>query len=246
MKIGSIEITSSRVIVALAVLVNIQGAIGHGTIPLTHMVPATWIDAITSWHNFLAYVGTAIMGAVAAPEAFAARPLSVTPTIVKALIVTFALSFLVGGGSAQAATKPPKVDIVQTLSDAFAKLAAKGTAGLESADALASAIDPDTNQMVDAVAHACYPALIKFVGALPKPSGSSDTDVFVIYERARIARLTIQKGLPSYLQIGCAPLVQDEANLMTAILAIAGVAVGTGGLSLPALPGLLPAISILK
>jgi hypothetical protein len=61
-----------------------------------------------------------------------------------------------------------------------------------------------------------------------------------------MARLTIQKGLPSYLQIGCAPLVQDEANLLTAILGIAGVAVGTGGLSLPALPGLLPAISILK
>jgi hypothetical protein len=167
-------------------------------------------------------------------------------TVAKILLVAFALSFLLAGGSAQAATKPAKVDVVQSLSDAFAKLAAKGTAGLESADALASAIDPDTNQMVDAVAHACYPALIKFVGALPKPSGSSDTDVFVIYERARIARLTIQKGLPSYLQIGCAPLVQDEANLLTAILGIAGVAIGTSGLSLPALPGLLPAISILK
>jgi hypothetical protein len=144
------------------------------------------------------------------------------------------------------ASTKPKADVAQTLSDAFAKLAAKGTAGLEAADTLASAIDPDTNQMVDPVAHACYPALIKFVGALPKPSGSIDADVFVVYERARIARLTIQKGLPAYLQIGCAPLVQDEANLLVAILGIAGVAVGTGGLSLPALPGLLPALSILK
>jgi hypothetical protein len=180
------------------------------------------------------------------PSSVSSTPPNVLPTIAKMLLVAFALSAFLAGDSAHAATKPPKVDIVQTLSDAFAKLAAKGTAGLESADALASAIDPDTNQMVDAVAHACYPAMIKFVGALPKSSGLADTDVFVIYERARIARLTVQKGLPSYLQIGCAPLVQDEANLLTAILGIAGVAVGTAGLSIPALPGLLPALSILK
>jgi hypothetical protein len=163
------------------------------------------------------------------------NPGSIVPPAVAKAIALFAVlvlgTILVISPSHAATKASAKSDPVQTLSDAFEKLAAKGTAGLEAADALASAIDPETNQMVDPIAHACFPARIKFIGGLPKPSTTPQVDIFVIYERARIARLTLQKGLPAYLQLGCAPLTQNEANFWAALLGIAGISVGTAGLA---------------
>jgi hypothetical protein len=107
MKIGGVEVTTDRVIVALAVLINIQGAIGHGGVSLTHMVPAEYTDGIIAWNNFLAYVGATIMGAVAAPRAFSAIPAPNLPTVVKVLMVAFLpLGFLaMASGPVQAQVK---------------------------------------------------------------------------------------------------------------------------------------------
>lgn len=106
MKIGNVDITANRAIVALAVLVQLQGGIGHGAVSLTNMVPAGWIESIVAWNNFLAYVGTAIMGAVALPGAINGRQLVPSvPTVVKVLIAAFALSLFLPMDRAQAQVK---------------------------------------------------------------------------------------------------------------------------------------------
>ena len=143
--------------------------------------------------------------------------------------------------SAAGVTAKP-VDLAAILD----KLAAKGVADLQAADQLAAAVDPDTQKVNDPIAHACYPALIKFIGSLPKPPAEgTETGPALVFERARMSRKLVQAGLPDYLKIGCAPLVQDEANFLIKVLALVGVTFGTGGLALPALPGLLPALPLL-
>lgn len=129
MKIGGVEITANRVIVALAVLINIQGGIGHGSISMTNMVPAGWIDPIISWNNFLAYVGTAIMGALAAPGAFTPRPVSI-PTVVKILLVALALALFLPVAPGHAAVKLGPV--AQKVVDDFAGQATAKTANAAS------------------------------------------------------------------------------------------------------------------
>lgn len=94
----------------LGLLVTIEQAIGHGTVSLTNLVPESWAPYITSWCNFLAFVGTAIMtyqAAVSAPLPGPAANTSIAPTatVVKVLLIAFALSFLVAGGSAMAQVK---------------------------------------------------------------------------------------------------------------------------------------------
>ena len=136
----------------------------------------------------------------------------------------------------------------ETVARLKGDIAAKGTADLQAADDVAAAVDADTGKMADPIAHACYPALIKFIGGLPKsPSDGSAPGPAVVFERARLARKMIQAGLPDSLKIGCAPLVQDEAGFFVKILALAGVTVCTGGLAglaIPAVPGLLSALPL--
>lgn len=244
----------------LGIIVTIQMAIGQGAVPLTNVFPADWIPYVVGWSQFLGFIGTTVMTALfgysaQSPGPFVKLPDIKVPDTVTKAVVMFAV--LLGGLVLTAAPSHAqilhravakaavKIDPGKNLSDALARLAAKGTADLEAADALASAIDPDTNKMVDPVAHACYPAMIKFIGSLPKASDTEPAGVAEVFERARIARKLVQNGLPDYLKIGCAPLVQDEAIFVTKILALAGIAVGTGGLAIPAVPGLLSAVPIL-
>jgi len=120
------------------------------------------------------------------------------------------------------AAAPSLSSIITQLDSFLEQLSAKSISDLEAADALAAQTDPTTNQPVDALAHACYPALIKFVQSLPAPP-SGQVGPAVIYERTRILRMTVQNGLPNYLKIGCAPLVQDESTLLVKIAALLGV-----------------------
>lgn len=103
--------------IGLAVLLE-QG-IGHGTVSLTNLVPEAWAPYITSWCNFLAFVGTTIMTGQAAFSSPAAGPLvdappkSVTPTVIKILLAAFVLSMFLPMGQAAAQTKrvaAPAVD----------------------------------------------------------------------------------------------------------------------------------------
>lgn len=63
----------------LGLLVTIEQAIGHGTVSLTNLVPMSWAPYITSWCNFLAFVGTAIMTYQAAASSPSAGPLVAPP-----------------------------------------------------------------------------------------------------------------------------------------------------------------------
>lgn len=142
------------------------------------------------------------------------------------------------GAPAKAASRP---DVLTQISTALSQLAAKGTADIQAADALASAIDPVTKQMKDPIAHACYPAEIQFIQNLPAvPTSSAGLGPVQLFEMKRLAVILVKGGLPSYLVIGCAPLFQDEANIFVKLAAMVGVAVAVpaGGFALPALGGL--------
>lgn len=107
----------------LGLLVAIEQAIGHGTVSLTNLVPADWAPYITSWCNFLAFVGTSIMtyqAAVSSPTAGPAinTPIAPTSTVVKILLVAFALSAFLATGSAQAQTPRLTGNIVRDIQTA--------------------------------------------------------------------------------------------------------------------------------
>jgi hypothetical protein len=100
--------------VYLGMLVAIEQAIGHGTVSLTNLVPADWATYITSWCNFLAFVGTSIMTYQAAVSSSNAGPLiapipDLMKPVVKILIAAFVLSMFLAGGSAQAAQRIARV-----------------------------------------------------------------------------------------------------------------------------------------
>lgn len=241
----------------LGLLVTIETAIGQGSVSLTNVIPIEWAPYVKAWCSLLSFIGTAVMTAMSAYSSKASGPLvntkpPVTPAIAVLIGAGMLMAMLMSGSTANAQPKFPPLPLKAPasangdLGSILDKLAAKGTADLQAADDLASAINPDTNQVNDAIAHACYPALIKFINALPKPpADGSPPGPALLFERARMTRKLVQSGLPDYLKIGCAPLVQDEAHLFIRVLALVGVAVGTGGLSLPALPGLLPALPVL-
>ena len=95
----------------LGLLVTIEQAIGHGTVSLTNLVPVSWAPYITSWCNFGAFVGTAIMTYQAAVSAPLPGPAANTPisptTVAKILLIAFLpLAVMAGAGDAKATPLP--------------------------------------------------------------------------------------------------------------------------------------------
>ena len=92
-----------KYIMWLGIAVGIEQAIGHGTVSLTNIIPLAWAPYVTSWCNLLAFIGTSIMTYQAAVSGPQTGPLipppSITTTVIKVLLVAFALSFLVAGNS---------------------------------------------------------------------------------------------------------------------------------------------------
>jgi len=91
-----------KYIMWLGIVVGIEQAIGHGTVSLTNIIPAEWSPYVTSWCNLLAFFGTSVMtyqAAVSGPQTGPFLPPSITPTVIKVLLVAFALSFLVASNS---------------------------------------------------------------------------------------------------------------------------------------------------
>ena len=115
---------------------------------------------------------------------------------------------------AQTTTNP---DGTTTTVDPLAKIATFTIADLQNADAEAVAAN-------DVVAHACYPALIKFVTELQAQNASSTgqpltvSGAFSAFQKARNVRRSVAAGggfsVPDYLKLGCAPLVLDEQQLL--------------------------------
>lgn len=96
------------------------------------------------------------------------------------------------------------------------------------------AADADAVANNDQIAHACYPALIKFVQSVQ--GSSTNTTVagaFSAFQKARDLGNQAQAGVPTYLTIGCAPLVVDTQTLMTKLAAIGVGSAATAGAIFP-------------
>ena len=246
----------------LGCLIIIEQAIGQGTVSLTNIVPATWAPHITALCNLLAFIGTTIMTGQAAFSSPSAGPLtdtkSVSPaTVVKILLVAFALSlFLPMGAEAKTVKAAPAVDPLQKLMDDITSIEATVVAGtiaaINEADADASTLTnpADPTSLRDPISHACYPAQIKFLQSLPQVQAIKAPvpyNLIVLFQRKRDLIATIKAGLPTYLKIGCAPLLGDEITIFNQTLGMIGVTAGAGvltGLFPAAAPLTLPALTL--
>ena len=125
------------------------------------------------------------------------------------------------------------------------KLVADVTADLQAADADAGtvvlqAVGTTPATVRDPISHACYPALIQFLGSLPAATPvQGNIIVAQLFQKKRDFIAQIQAGLPSYLKLGCAALLGDEVKILTTALGMVGITVATGGLG-----GLLPAATL--
>lgn len=81
--------------------------VASGTINFTGALPELWVPIVTKWCGILGAINSTILTAASGyssskPGPMVNLPASVTQPAVKILLVAFALSFLVAGGSAQA------------------------------------------------------------------------------------------------------------------------------------------------
>lgn len=145
------------------------------------------------------------------------------------VVLTLALAACGSTGSAQAPTTQ-----APTGPDPLTQIAQFTIADLQAADMDAVAHN-------DAISHACYPALIRFVSELQgNIAGATVKGAFSAFQRARDLRLGYQSGLPVYLKLGCAALVQDETALLIKLGAIGAGAAIVGPLAPAAVAPLTP------
>jgi hypothetical protein len=78
----------------LGLAVIIEQGIGHGTVSLTNLIPVDWAPYVTSWANFLAFVGTSIMTYQAAVSSPAPGPLVGAPPSLNAVAKVLLIAFL--------------------------------------------------------------------------------------------------------------------------------------------------------
>lgn len=118
------------------------------------------------------------------------------------------------------------------------------------ADLQAALADANAQTPPDTTAAPCYTALIAIVQspiANPLPAGPG---VFQALQKARDAKANLAAilsptGPLQGLNIACAPLVMSVNNTLLALGVTTGLVVGTGGLAVPALPGLAGILALL-
>lgn len=141
-----------------------------------------------------------------------------------------AVAILLTATTTFAATRTAPAPSQSIVDRIVAKLNADGQKlvdDINAADAIAVANN-------DTIAHACYPAEVKFLQSLqglPKvPAGAG---IVTAFEIKRVLGQIVKKGLPDYLVIGCAPLMQDEATIFIKIMGQLGIAISlpAGGLA---------------
>lgn len=137
----------------LGLLVTIEQAIGHGTVSLTNLVPSSWAPYITSWCNFLAFTGTAIMTYQAAVSAPVSGPAANTPIspiakpVVIVAILFIGLFAMNGPASAQTG------NIIKDIAAARSKTPTpKAVNSVPAAAASSTTTDPLTKLMDDLAA----------------------------------------------------------------------------------------------
>ena len=89
-----------KYIMWLGFLIYLEKGVGQGAISLTNMIPESWIPHVLAWCNGLAWGGVGLMTTLAAFSSNATGPLikdppTITPAVVKVLLISFAVSFLV-------------------------------------------------------------------------------------------------------------------------------------------------------
>jgi len=99
------------------------------------------------------------------------------------------------------------------------------------------AADADAVLHNDVIAHACYPALIKFVQSSPLNNPTTTVvGAFSAFQAARDIKTNVTGfTVPDYLKLGCAPLVMDVQTFLIQLAAIGY----TGGVLAPFAPVLI-------
>lgn len=135
--------------------------------------------------------------------------------------------------------------IMSDIASIKADLIAGTIADIQAADGGASiVVNASTGDVRDPISHACYPALVKFLGSLPTAAPPSGAFTLVqLFQRKRDFVMQLQAGIPSYLKLGCSALLGDEQQILIKGLGLVGIAVGANmlapGLGSFAMPGLL-------
>lgn len=148
--------------------------------------------------------------------------------------------------SAPASTTAPvnSIDALMAKLDKIASDIVAGVVGdINAADLDAGQLlnPADPTSFKDPIAHACYPAEVKFLQALPTATPTTGNYVVVqLFQKKRDFVNQLKAGLPDYLKIGCGALLGDETQIFISTMAMVGVTVATGGIS-----GLLPAAAML-
>lgn len=81
----------------------------------------------------------------------------------------------------------------------------------------------DAQQVGDTVAAACYMVLIPYVQANVKNPLPGQLGAFIAFQKARDLQSTINAGVPSQINVACAPLVLDAANTVIGLGAKVGI-----------------------
>lgn len=109
----------------LGILIVLEQAVGHGTVSLTNVVPASWVPYVTSWCNLLAFFGTTIMTALAAPGRV---PAAVAKVVAWLAVGGLTLAMLAGPALAQGTSrKAAPVPVAAPVQQGSGELQTLGT-----------------------------------------------------------------------------------------------------------------------
>jgi hypothetical protein len=135
---------------------------------------------------------------------------------IKRLFSSLLVTFLATGC---ATVSLPQHPAPQSLGEVFANLQGDLVIDLAAADVIAVAHN-------DALGHACYPVLAKYLPGQGKPTVDQIKGAFSAFEEARATRLGVEgkvsSGIPTELKLACAPLLMDEQQFILRLAAIAG------------------------
>lgn len=76
----------------------------------------------------------------------------------------------------------------------------------------------------DPISHACWPAAVQFLQSIPAVAAPSGKYVGAqLFQAKRDFIAQLQAGLPTYLKLGCAPLLGDEVNIAVQVFNMVGI-----------------------
>lgn len=126
-----------------------------------------------------------------------------------------------------------------------------GTAAVLAADGVTvvtPAVAATPAVVKDAISHACYPASVKFLQSLPVAAKLTGKFVGVqLFQKKRDFVAQLRAGLPTYLKLGCMPLLGDEINTFIQMMVMVGIKILPAAATalMPALaPITLPAMTL--